>query len=405
MTRADIDPARIDVPRAGHFDCFDGLRAIAATVVYLNHISITRADSGLELRGFDRVTRAVLEGGDIGVAFFFAISGFLLYRPFVAAHLAGRRSPDLRAFAARRALRIYPAYWVALVAAVVLLRSNVFLAGPSRWFAHLALVHMYIPESRIDGVVPQGLLPSWTLVVEVTFYAFLPAYAYVVRRASTRTRPFVGEILGVAAVFGAGAATLVRAIDGGMPPWVTVLPIQLPLFACGMALAVWSARADSGLPFPRPITAAGRHPAACWAVAAGAYAGVVWLRLADRLPPILGDRWWLVRIALHAISATALLLPAVVGLEDGGRIRSFLRHPVVVFVGTISYGIYLWHTPIMYWIAEHVVGASWNLTLAGIVIGTVALPLTGAIAWASWRFLETPAIRMSRRVGAAPAQT
>lgn len=405
MTRTDIDPTRIDAPRAGHFDCFDGLRAIAATVVYLNHVSITRADSGLDVRGFDRVSRAVLEGGDIGVAFFFAISGFLLYRPFVAAHLADRRSPDVRAFAVRRALRIYPAYWVALVAAVVILQSNVFLAGASRWFAHLTLVHMYIPESRIDGLVPQGLLPSWTLVVEVSFYAFLPVYAFAVRRASSRSRPIAGELLSVAVLFAVGAATLVRAIDGGMPPWVTVLPIQLPLFACGMALAVWSARADSGVDFPRPIAAAGRHPAACWLLAAAAYGGIVWLRLADRLPPILGDRWWLVRIALHAISATALLVPAVVGLERGGRIRSFLRHPVVVFVGTISYGVYLWHTPIMYWIAEHVVGASWNLTVAGIVIGTVALPFTVAVAWLSWQFLETPAIRLSRRFGAARAQT
>lgn len=69
---------------------------------------------------------------NLGVSIFFVISGFLLYRPFGAARLAGERSPPLLPYAIRRVARIVPAYWVALtIVALWLPVSGTFTAGAS----------------------------------------------------------------------------------------------------------------------------------------------------------------------------------------------------------------------------------------------------------------------------------
>src|SRR5688572_7606459 len=100
------------VPAAGgkpdRFPCFDGLRAIAALSVLVTHVSF------LTYANVEHPLGVFFARMDIGVAFFFLISGFLLYRPFAMAHLTASAGPAVRPFFRRRALRIFPAYWVAL---------------------------------------------------------------------------------------------------------------------------------------------------------------------------------------------------------------------------------------------------------------------------------------------------
>src|SRR5215813_8286885 len=95
------------------FPCFDGFRALAAISVLITHVAFL---SGFDIHSsFGAFTARM----DVGVAVFFMISGFLLYRPFVAARLDGRPAPRILLYARRRALRILPAYWVALTALAV----------------------------------------------------------------------------------------------------------------------------------------------------------------------------------------------------------------------------------------------------------------------------------------------
>ncbi|HVM63588.1 MAG TPA: acyltransferase family protein, partial [Acidimicrobiales bacterium] len=100
------------------FPCFDGLRAFAALTVILVHTSFP---TGFTTR--QHFWGAFTARGEIGVAVFFLISGFLLYRPFVAAHLEGRPGPAIRPYLKRRILRIVPAYWVALFFAAYVLHT------------------------------------------------------------------------------------------------------------------------------------------------------------------------------------------------------------------------------------------------------------------------------------------
>ena len=95
-------------PIRPHFPCFEGLRALAAVMIVVHHAAAT---AGNIRAGVLATPAAVM---DSGVAIFFVISGFLIYRPFAVAHQAGVSTMPTRSFLWRRVLRIVPAYWAAL---------------------------------------------------------------------------------------------------------------------------------------------------------------------------------------------------------------------------------------------------------------------------------------------------
>ena len=180
--------------------------------------------------------RAVLGRLDIGVPVFFVISGFLLYRPFVDTHLGGERRPALRTYVRHRFLRIYPAYWAALVGALLIIRQP---HGVGELFSWFTLIHLYWP-----GHLPIGLQQSWSLAVEVSFYALLPAWAWLAAsaarghrraaRAARGARP--GRVRrGVVGV--AGGRCSRSAAHRTFGP-LSFLPAYLDQFAFGMVLAL-----------------------------------------------------------------------------------------------------------------------------------------------------------------------
>ena len=111
----------------------------------------------------------------MGVAFFFVISGFLLYRPFLAARFAGRPAPRIRDYARRRVLRIVPAYWLALT----VLTATVGLCGAfSRdWWIYFGLL-----QNNSQATVLCGIGPAWSLCIEASFYVALPLWALLMAR-------------------------------------------------------------------------------------------------------------------------------------------------------------------------------------------------------------------------------
>src|SRR5947209_17182952 len=102
-------PALAPPPGNPRFPLFDGLRAVAALSVLVYHAGyFSRANEG------DGGLSPYLARLNVGVAIFFVISGFLLYRPLLAARMGVGPPVRLRDYARRRFLRIVPAYWVAL---------------------------------------------------------------------------------------------------------------------------------------------------------------------------------------------------------------------------------------------------------------------------------------------------
>ena len=136
-------------PRARVLSVLRRIGAIAALTVFGVHFA---GKSGLSARhGYGALHRL-----DVGVAIFFVISGFLLYRPFAVAHLGESPPPRYGAFMKRRVLRIFPAYWVALT--VLVLAGQVQHVSGWGIPAYYGLVHVYFPAYALGG-----LGQSWTL--------------------------------------------------------------------------------------------------------------------------------------------------------------------------------------------------------------------------------------------------
>jgi len=323
---------------------------------------------------------------DVGVAVFFLLSGFLLYRPFVLAHLRGERFPSMAAYARNRVLRIYPAWWVVL-AFVGLVLDRVKVDDGRDVPYYVSLLIGFDPPQLVSG----GLTQAWTLTIEITFYAFLPLLCLVLSRAA---RGSIGNRLGVHAaavaalyVIGLSARALFAAIRPGHPALIW-LPTQVDLFALGMGVALVSAwdevRGTTGRVAAFVAARSG------WLYASAAVAFWALAVLADlprhgTLDP-LNLAQEMRRHVLFGVIALLLLLPGVFGRARLARLRVFTA------LGTVSYGLYLWHADLLLELRDLDVtgGRLWPLLALG-------LPLSLAAATASYWLVERPALRLKRR--------
>jgi peptidoglycan/LPS O-acetylase OafA/YrhL len=379
-----------DVPRDGFFQGFDGLRAIAALLVVVTHVSIVSGYDGRTLSPF-------FAQMDVGVPIFFVISGFLLYRPFVAARFAGRQPIGFGEFWKRRALRIFPAYWVCLViVAYCMYFGDLPLNSVSAFFQHFFLLHVYNADRVIRGPVQQ----SWTLAVEVAFYAFLPIYAWCIRKVRVPRVPLLlVELAGVAGLYAFSvvyrsallAANVTDAQFGQARTW---LPGFLDQLALGMGLAVLSAHlAQHG---QRDRNAPRWLAAVAWALAAGCF-WIVAKTLDIPLNPVAHrtDSQFLLEQFFRGCVAALIVVPAVFAASKPGLIRRFLSARVMVGLGLISYGIYLWHEA---WIDVYL---NWRgLPFAGsdmLTLLAACLALTIPTAALSYYLIERPALKLKNR--------
>ena len=375
--------------RAGRFPLFDSLRAIAALAVLGTHAGVYAASPGL------LPYTARLEAG---VAVFFVISGFLLYRPFVRARLLGERPPRPLAYAWRRALRIVPNYWVALtVTTIVLGTAGVFTLSDGPLYYGFAQTWR---QSTLGG----GLTQAWTLCVEVTFYAFLPLLAWAMRR--TPGAGFEGrmrsELAMLAALFAGSLAYKVLLLAGGDPDEIVVspalvsLPSFLDQFALGMALAVLTVWLERRERLPRPVALVERFPALPWIVAAVAFwAAATQIGLTGRFEPFT-PREYVLRHVLYCVIAFGIVLPAAVGDGSRGLVRKLLANRALLFLGLISYSIYLYSGPVLDLVQRRefiTQGLSAYVLL--VAVGTLVTAVVSAV---SYYAVERPFLSLKRLV-------
>ena len=164
-----VEPAVAPPPGNPRFPLIDSLRALAALSVLVYHTGYASLASFVAWYG------PVVGHLDVGVPLFFAISGFLLYRPFFAARYRGAERPRTRDYMRRRVLRIVPAYWLALtVLAIYPGLTGVF---GSDWWRYYGFLQIYSLDTILGGL-PQ----TWSLAVEASFYLALPFYAIAIGR-------------------------------------------------------------------------------------------------------------------------------------------------------------------------------------------------------------------------------
>jgi peptidoglycan/LPS O-acetylase OafA/YrhL len=322
--------------------CADGLRATAAVLVFFQHSAFL---TGVM---FNSDAGSLLARFDVAPPIFFALSGFLLARPYVASVLDGTPLPDTRSYYVRRVLRIVPAYWVALTLTYVWLRPDAATkASGFDYVLHYLFLQIYPSDS-----FPKGISAAWTLAVEVSFYLALPMLAAVaawaVRNRRGPSQKAVVLLLGLAvlvvlSLLWRGA---VYAVDGALQPALW-LPGTFCHFGVGIGaavLALWADRREVA----RPVTEAiGRHDLLWWTIAALL---VVFsssqLGLAKGLEHASWNRELLGEL-VRVLAAGFLLLPVAFGPQDRGVIRWVLRSWPIASLGVISYGFFLFHVPLI----------------------------------------------------------
>ncbi len=201
----------------------DGLRGLAALGVLTLHVWMFTVQGA---HGRDELVSLLTGELRLGVVLFFVLSGYLLAGPWVASALEDRPKPRLGRFAVKRAARIVPAYWAAMVGSFWLLAGSghdyEVSAGQLPLFAAFGQNYVASAAGRLDP-------PMWSLVVEVSFYAVLPLAGWLLVRAARRGRMVVllrrpgGPRPGMER--GGGPAGLAR--DGDVDP--SHLPARLRL--------------------------------------------------------------------------------------------------------------------------------------------------------------------------------
>ncbi|CAB4871730.1 unannotated protein [freshwater metagenome] len=353
----------------------DGLRAIAALTVFVFHAwlytrSTVDASAARDLSLGDQIAAQLR----IGLVLFFVLSGFLLFRPWVAARLGSGSAPRTRTYVVHRVARIVPAYWLAIAGSVALLwplagEPGVRLPPAGSLPLFFIFGQNYSPETimRLDP-------PMWTLGVEAAFYALLPLLGWAALRAGrTRGRQAIVPVLALALgmAFNVWLAQRAPSIILGKS-----LPAMLPYFAIGMLAAV---------------LVYGRAPGRVASLLLG-FGG---------LGLVVLDGWLHARAAPG--SGLAQLLkslrdtPAAIGCAGIVAVavtrppRALAARPLAV-AGLVSYGLYLWHVPLLLWLRS--MGLlpmhTWGATL-------VALPLSLLAAALSWLLVERAMISWSRR--------
>lgn len=371
-----------------HFPRLDGLRAIAALAVFFTHVSFTKYRPGFPVKGFDNVVASVLNELTVGVQIFFGVSGFVLMRPFVARHVAGRSTLRGSGYLVRRLFRIYPAYWFALLGTTFVIRGVVHLHGLGGWIQHLLLVQGYFKSGQF-GPGFMGMIQAWTLVVEVSFYLFLALYCVVLRKVAGTRNALDAQRWGLVILAAVTVGLNVWSRNGQPPVWATLLSDQMPYFLCGMTAAVVSVHGEHTRHESAGVRFLGRY---CGSVALLSLAAFVVASILH----VQGNPAWLWSLFLRLVIVGSLLSLAIHGDATNRFVLRILESRVAVFLGTVSYGIYLWHYSIVFWVSDHWVTAAETQTM--VKVTAYALPATLLMSWLSYRLVEKNAIRVGRRL-------
>ncbi len=353
------------------------LRGLAALVVLLHHTTVYYALPA----GWHEAAERVFDGR-AAVILFFVLSGYVLT-------LSLTRQPitviNTLKFYYRRGWRIYPAMIFALAIGVIywlLFRGMVPPPIVSNW---MSPEYREVNVTAVDAIRPflgfgaQFPVAIWTISIELIGSLVIPLVAL----ALVRSR-WVFWALTVAL---AGVAIL-------MAPKLFSSTEYLVYFALGASVVLWSDRVAGWLRSDRS------------AVLAATAAALV-LVLIQQIPGWragTGSTAPDLAYLLEGLAATALV-GIVAARHDA---LPLLRHRSLIFLGDISYGLYLLHLPVLVLVAGF--GTEWlalppmttNPFTATAILASVTLIITIPLSWMTYRFIELPGISMGRRLPGRP---
>jgi peptidoglycan/LPS O-acetylase OafA/YrhL len=338
--------------RLGYRPALDGLRGLAVLLVILRHSGLPGVESS----------------GAVGVSLFFVLSGFLITSLLVEERKR-TTSVSLTAFYQRRVLRLLPA----LVVVIVLVTAFSMMVGVAhnpllRAAAALAYVGNWVQAAGMS----LGLLGhTWTLAVEEQFYLLWPLVLIALLRWR---RGGLGVLLWFA-IGAAALSTIERPVLAGLGASEDRLTFGGDLYIAalmlGCALSIWM-ESNRGL----------------------------------RLPAVIGAGSLVALVAFSAVPldlflngpgtvVAPLATLAIAGLLTPGTGTRLLSMRPLVATGKISYGLYLWHAPLLAWAASAGLLSPFSLPLL--------VAVSFALAVASYRFVEQPFLRRKAHMRHTPA--
>ena len=354
--------------RLAHLPALDGLRGLAVVAVLLFHGGWAGA-----------------AGGFLGVDVFFVLSGFLI----TSLLLSEQRSTGtiaLRRFWSRRARRLVPALLVvvAAVAAAAPLFDPSAMVG-LRGDALAALAHVanwrFVAEGAdyfVRTSAPSPLNHLWSVAIEEQFYVVWPLVVLVLARRRRAAR-WVGLVAAGGAAASATAMVLLHGAGADVSRLYYGTDTRAHTVLIGAAAAALLAPRGRGASSPT----AARWPRAV-RLLLGAAAISAGVNLLAGVALVEGGEAWLYDGGLPLFSMAAAILIVHVVLIPDGLVAKVLGLGPLGGLGRLSYGLYLWHWPLFLLLTAARTGLSGGALLA------VRLAATLALAFASYRLLESP---------------
>jgi peptidoglycan/LPS O-acetylase OafA/YrhL len=365
-----------------HLPALTGLRGVAVAAVVAYHLQLGWAS-----------------GGYLGVDLFFVLSGFLITTLLLEEWVRARRI-DLVAFWGRRARRLLPALFLVVAALGFYLLLDAAFGGPGanalidlsglRGEALATLLYVnnwhliYAHQSYFAQFsTPSPLQHTWSLAIEEQFYLVWPLVLLVVLGLARRSWRRVGVVLAVVLCL---ASTIAMAVlfHAGTDPSRVYYGTDTRLFdlMAGAALAfVVASRAQ-----PSPRTQRRLHLAS---PLAGAALVVFWVTAGT---PAGLPKNFMFEGGFLVCAVLAAVVVADARLVEPGRLSRLLALRPVHFLGTISYGVYLWHWPVIVYLSADRTG------LGPVPLDLARIGATLALSSASYYLVERP-IRRARLQG------
>src|SRR5258708_4992346 len=342
LTKPSTPHYRVDI---------DGLRAVAVLLVFAYHLGTAR-----------------VRGGFVGVDVFFVISGYLIGSIILSEIDRGRFS--LLSFYERRVRRILPALFV-MLAVCALLAYDFLLPAELNEFAKSFLAATFsfsnfffcYKAGYFEGAAAmKPLLHTWSLAVEEQFYIFLPLFLMALSRCSKSIRK------------------------------MAVLAVAI----CSFLVSAWGA-------FHSPESTFYLAHTRAWELLLGtllsldivpSFSSAIWRNLSSAVglcmiftSAVLYQKTTPFPGLAAALPCLGAALVIIAGREGSSLVGSALSFRPVVFVGTISYSLYLWHWPLI------VFQRASGLFVHGLspkATKLVVLGISFVVATLSWRFVEQP---------------
>ncbi|QHD84818.1 acyltransferase family protein [Gordonia sp. JH63] len=397
-------------PQRGRIRGLDGPRGLACWAVVIVHVAVHHSPDTMSRGGLQLLGQALI--------FFFALSGFLLYLPYVRDLLRERQSPpDVRMYLTHRVLRVFPAYLAIFLVVNFVLQAS-FLANeyavsetgegtgtgmitdPWMLLTNLSLTQTYFPQ-----YLQTGISPAWSLTLELVFYVSLPLFGMAMwwlrRRFGTHAALLVvgpPVLLIIVGTIGKLVAGKVAAAEG----ITDVTEQNWGPNAAAVILRSFFAASDNfafGMLATAAFVAVGAgHISARIArrLRVGAVIALVPSLMAMLLLIAAGSSF---QSTFTALASALVILIIVLPLASGqdSRLASVLDWKPFDYSGQVSLSIYLWHFPLIIvlgrlgWLqGDSVPGLAINIAL----VGAVSL----VFASLSYHYVEKPAMTLARKL-------